>query len=395
LVPVLVAVSLLIALCAGAAPAPTGYKPEIEPYVAWLQSATRLDPVDYVMGLFDRYDIVILCERDHRDMTQYELFFRIVRDPRFIDTVGTVFTEIGSASNNPAVDAFLKSGETNVSALQRQLLGIWRDLTWSPYWEKYNFYDFLWRLHFLNNTLPDERKVSLYFTDLSVNWKTITKQQYKYVFTPLLAGRDRKMAESILERIAEIEKSSSPRRKYLVIMNYRHAFKNFNNSDNVGEYVYAKYPGRTANVMINSLTPLPGSDDKSDVRAPVVEGKWDAAFRYLGNPGMGFDFAGTPFGNDRFDYFTFVQHTKTYADVFNGFVFYRPLEDHLLQWNIPGFVDRAFLPSLKGRIAIATDFRYPFGFTLRDYEREYNEPRSVRYPDLERYDQLIGRWLVY
>ncbi len=44
-----------------------------------------LSAKDYVISLFEDHDIVILCERHHADMTQYELFMEIVKDPYFIN----------------------------------------------------------------------------------------------------------------------------------------------------------------------------------------------------------------------------------------------------------------------------------------------------------------------
>src|SRR3972149_6666003 len=44
--------------------APHGqYRAEIEPYLAFLRALPARSPVDYVLGLFETHDIVILCER--------------------------------------------------------------------------------------------------------------------------------------------------------------------------------------------------------------------------------------------------------------------------------------------------------------------------------------------
>jgi hypothetical protein len=45
-----------------------------------------------VFGLFDKYNIAILGERDHRDTTQYDMIIKILSDPRFLEKVGNVFT---------------------------------------------------------------------------------------------------------------------------------------------------------------------------------------------------------------------------------------------------------------------------------------------------------------
>ena len=80
--------------------------PKIEEYVDFINDCNT-SPVDYVMGLFDRYDVVILGERDHRDTTQYDLIEQIMSDPRFIDQVGLIMTEIGVYNMTGTVDCIV------------------------------------------------------------------------------------------------------------------------------------------------------------------------------------------------------------------------------------------------------------------------------------------------
>lgn len=54
-----------------------------------------------MLSLFKTHDIVIICERDHRDITQYELYLDIISDPYFTSNVGVLFTEVGTRSLNP------------------------------------------------------------------------------------------------------------------------------------------------------------------------------------------------------------------------------------------------------------------------------------------------------
>ncbi len=51
------------------------------------------DPVDYVFDLFQKYDIVEISERLHPEYTQYDLYSKIVGDPRFVERVGNIFTK--------------------------------------------------------------------------------------------------------------------------------------------------------------------------------------------------------------------------------------------------------------------------------------------------------------
>lgn len=65
----------------------------VSKYVDYLKN-NRQDINDYVMGLFEKYDHVVLCERHHQDMTQYDMIYDLLTDSRFVDNVGVVFTEI-------------------------------------------------------------------------------------------------------------------------------------------------------------------------------------------------------------------------------------------------------------------------------------------------------------
>ena len=67
---------------------------EIKPLVNFIEQ-NNSSPVDYIMDLFEKYDIVVIGERSHMEMTQYDLIYQIVSDPRFIAKVGHVFTEVG------------------------------------------------------------------------------------------------------------------------------------------------------------------------------------------------------------------------------------------------------------------------------------------------------------
>ena len=56
----------------------------------------HLSAKEYILSLFEKYDIVILCERDHREITQYDLILDVISDERFRAEVGNVYTEIGN-----------------------------------------------------------------------------------------------------------------------------------------------------------------------------------------------------------------------------------------------------------------------------------------------------------
>ena len=114
-------------------------------------------------------------------------------------------------------------------------------------------------------------------------------------------------------------------KKSLIIMNYRHAFLT---RGNVGFYLNRKYPGNVANVMINTPTP-------TRLFSPVQNGYWDVAIEQVTPVEYAFDFNGSPFGEDNFDYaFASRKFGLKYKDMFTGIIFYKSLKE---QYTSDGF----------------------------------------------------------
>ncbi len=367
--------------------------PEIAPYVEFLRSGTA-DPVDYVLGLFEDHDLVLLCERAHPEATQYELIRKIVQDPRFTARVHLLFTELGGRNLQGDLDRLLATPGLSPDAVGRRLVPIYRQLTFHPLWPNRNFFELLRSVYALDQGLAPERRIRVVFSDVAFDWQGMTRERYD-AFRETLPGRDREMAESIIETFRGLGGGRPGAVKALVIMNYRHAFDDFTFDDghkgkNVGRYLFEAFPGRVANVMLNSMAILPGSTDQEVRFEPVQKGRWDAAFRAAGVTEAGFDFHGSPFGRDPFDYFPFGTETVHYEDVFTGFVFYRPLAEHRFVTGIPGLVDEAFVPELRRRYEIA-------GGELSDPELEElrsGKPVVTTYDDPEAIEAMISRWLL-
>ncbi|WP_303407853.1 hypothetical protein [uncultured Muribaculum sp.] len=111
-------------------------------------------------------------------------------------------------------------------------------------------------------------------------------------------------------------------------MNYRHAYLT---PENCGYYVSQAFPGKVANVMINT-----GSVSLIDLlfgketMLPTLHGKWDAAFKQVKDSDCAFDFDGSPFGDDEFDHFVMPwNHVRAlkYKDMFTGFIHYKAPEE--------------------------------------------------------------------
>jgi len=371
------------------------YKEEIAPYVAFLKKQSQ-KPVDYVMGLFDKYDMVILCERHHPEATQYDFICDLVSDKRFIEKIGNIFTELGTSTMNGYLHDFMFADSLSDNEVENKLLNVYRNFSFQVIWEKHNFYDFLKKLYALNKSLAVNSKVNLYFSDMPFSWQGMTKEKY-WQFREELGKRDRVMADQIIKKFADISKSTQPRKKALVIMNYRHAFNDFKyadgtKADNTGRYIFEALPGKVANVMLNSVVNIYNSTDKKTILAPTANGKWDAAFEVIGNPSMGFDFKDNPFGADYFDLFPYEKHNATYKGVFTGFIFYKSLKEHKYLWGIPKLFDDGYDKIILDRKAISG---YPVApDKVNEFIKEKETLTEEPYENIIDFMLKINQWLL-
>lgn len=307
----------------------------VDKYVNFL-SKPHLSPKDYIFDLFKKNDIVILCERFHPEITQWDFIYDIVSDKRFIDSVGNIFTEYGSQDKQSMVDTFLTTKYSNNTLLEKSAVKLMHYIgTIHPFWNNSSFFFFLKKLNLLNNTLPDSLKIHEYFTN-ETSWDFVNnKKQYDSITN---MDYDSVMAAIVINRYHYIKKHES-RKKCLVITNYSHAF-NIKHSHNEAAYIYRALPKTTANILINTVAM------KYPIEIfwlPIQNGSWDKAFSLIGNKPLGFDFKGSPFGKVEFELnqqFPLGRKYKyPYQDVFTGFVFYNPMEAFREQDSYPYIMD--------------------------------------------------------
>lgn len=326
------------------------YNPEISKYVKFIETQ-NVSAKDYILNLFKKYDIVVLCERHHGETTQYDLIFDIVNSKYFQKNVGNIFTEIGSIDNRENTQKFIHQKFKTEEEKTAQQLNVYREMGYYGIWEMTNFYNFIGKLNSLNSKLNKSKKINLFVSDIRHpnTEETSSTENIKSFFKKVVSKRDSIMAVNVINTFDSIKKDSK-RKKTLIIMNYRHAFSKSLSSDgtiNVGDYLNRKYSNKFANVLINGPSLLP-EVDKSSLNKPTIyqdmsetltqDGKWDAAFNAAKKENLGFDFKDTPFGEDYFDKWPFTKHDFTYQDIFTGFVFYLPIEKHIDSYGVTDLV---------------------------------------------------------
>ncbi|MBP7024380.1 MAG: hypothetical protein KBB29_09855 [Bacteroidales bacterium] len=381
----------------------TKINPSLNNYVSHIERE-KCTAKDYIIRQWDKKDIVILCERYHGEMTQYDLIFDIIKSDYFIDNVGSIFTEVGSVSVQKELNAFLLKEYSDSIKQYQDLIKIYRNITW-PYWEKSNFFFLLKKINQLNSTLPNDKKIKVYTSDF-INPKfleTKTKEDFlTYRKKQLFRDRDSVMAENIIHVYDSLYQLG--KNKCLVIMNYRHAFlKNILSANgalitNTGAVLNNNYKNKVASVYINSLalttkpidtTKNVAFQDYCDV--PIQDGKWDAAFKILKKENLGFDFKDNQFGIDSLDIWPFSKQ-YTYQDIFTGMVYYLPITKHFEAYGLEGFVDSIYVDELYRRLLI---FNAVYGgekVEKADLIKSF-EYEEMKYEGLDRLETQINKWM--
>jgi len=355
-------------------------RPEVIPYINFLKEQ-QTHPVDYIFQLFEKYDIVIVGERDHRDHLQYELIEKIISDKRFIENVGNVFTEVGSYNRTEWANQVLKNEYESYADFENNLRPLYRELeSWNLIWEKYNFWAFLSSIYRINTKLQPSQKINIFFTDVPFDWNDCHTREDWLAFDKNFHDRfwrDSIMGHNLITEYNKIlNDENSNRKKALVILNTWHSYQPVVTAENINlksaaSHIFNEYQGKVANVMINYM-----ASNKSGNRDEFVAGgKWDAVFWALNNPLLGFDFKDSPFGIDEFDMWKPTFKNIKYQDVYTGFIFYGGITSWNIRIGVPGIIDDEFVPEYMRRHKIVIPGK---AFTLESAKEYYNVVRTYK-----------------
>ncbi|QCX37979.1 hypothetical protein FF125_05845 [Aureibaculum algae] len=374
---------------------------EIKPYVDFLKKVEKKSAKDYILQQFQEHDIVILCERDHSEISQYELIKEILSDEYFKENVKNIFTEVGVINLNPEITDFLKTRELNSLYVDKKLTEFQRNASFYPVWERYNYHYLLKTIYNIN--INSENQISLHPSDSEFDWRKVkTAIDYTTEYEIEIEPRDSLIAYNIINQYEKIKSKNNF--KALIILNFRHAFRiNTITPDdeivqNSGKYL-SDYFGNKA-VSIFSNRPVFFRKQKDWAYKLIQEGKWDAAFKYLKIDDVGFDFNNSIFGNDIFD-LQQVKNEMKYKNVFDGFVFYKTIEKHELMDYYNGLISKDFEKEFFRRLKIQLEYFENNSMLekLKDKSfrdkllKEWNTKRIRKYRDFEYLIESRDRYL--
>ena len=182
-----------------------------------------LSAKEYILGLFETHDIVLLCERNHKEVTQYDLIYDIVSDPYFVENVGAMYTEVGTITISDRVNRFLENPGLDSTQINQMIVDIYRDADFDALFAAGSFPALLKKLYKLNQ--PNNEKVNVYPCDVAWDWnKCLTPDYMARVDSTDMEVRDSLMAMNFISQFENIQKTRNGKKKALIIMNFRHGF---------------------------------------------------------------------------------------------------------------------------------------------------------------------------
>lgn len=340
---------ILLIIIAGCAIASYAQNSKLNDYVNCIKS-NSCNPVDYVFNLFEKSDIVVIGERDHRDTTQYELILDLLRDPRFAKDIGYVYTEVGCVNMTKDVNKLLCGKYKCDNEFNDALYAYFRNENFNPLWDKYNRIQFLRGLYEINR--DGEHKITLGLTDCKFSWEKIkTVDEYrKFNNSPACSYRDSTMYVHFSKMYAK-QKPKNGRRKALVITNHPHALNaSFEGRDynRQGKWLKERYGDDNVKIVMLNWTEYTYPDEQQ-IKL-VANGLWDAAFEVVDCQPFGMDIKGTPFG--RSPHFDDRYGKVKWEDVADGIIYYKPFYETVLTVGVPGIVSADFEEEFMRRIRI-------------------------------------------
>lgn len=355
------------------------------------------DPVEYIFRLFEKADVVILGERDHRDITQYDFISRLLADKRFSERIGYVYTEVGCTNKTESANKLIKTDWASEEDFQKALREHLRYEDYGFLWEKTNRSTFLDNLYHINQKLPHDKRITLGLTDIAFDWTQWTSpDKYKWTFpnkyrkwarknTYFHKGqrtfiRDREMAKNFLSQYKK-QKAINGHQKALVIWNEPHAMRlphgkcaGYRTKKSLGE----------ENVKIVCLNwyiwSNPGEFDFAASSGPglIDDGRWDAAFQLTGNKPVGFDLKGTPFGDTKAWHYN---DGTSWKDLSDGYIFLNPFYEFIGSIGIKNILNDECKPDMQRRLNLMADTGEMPSNDWDEMKLYYNTVRTFPIPD--------------
>jgi hypothetical protein len=348
------------------------------------------EPKEFLLKALANHPLVIYGEIHHRKVS-WDLLSSLLTDPRFTETVGTVFLE-SPYYQQEEFDRFFASKE-----LDREiLLDILRSEQ-ADGWADKGEYEFLVNLWKLNQTLTAEKKIRVVPTDEQAPWKLIQTKKDSEKWEENSMDRNTRMAD-VVENYMNIK---ADKRNGLFIVGYGHARK----TQISGGYSSAERqePALTAGTQLVQrlsdknvfivLQHAPMIRNIGGAKGLVRQGLFDYAFKKNDNKPVAFSLAGSPFGAEPFDADVetcFDNRSGNYADNFDGYIFLQPLKDEEARYVLYEIWSDKFVKEVQRRYALfGWDMKKDFGIKGKLSKEKIIKSLKEEYEGKKRWRKLF------
>ncbi|MCD7935319.1 MAG: hypothetical protein LUG98_00505 [Tannerellaceae bacterium] len=340
-------------------------------FVEYIQKNGQ-SPVEFVLGALAEKKIVIYGEY-HRRKVSWDLLREVIRDPRFIETTGTVFMEEPSHMQ-PVMDQFM-AGHTMDPEL---ILQIFRETQPQGWWDRGEF-EFLTDLWELNSKLPADQKIQVKLADFQLPYSRFQTKEEKDAFPDM--DRNLHMADVIEQHV----KATTGTRNHLFIVGCGHAYKShvpgFASTPRgqkveltAGAQLVERFSDDEVFTIFQHVVT---SDNNGRSKKLIRHGFFDRAFELAGNQPVAFNLKGSPFGAEPFDGVgdgvLYDPRAGSFADNYDGYIFLQPLKEEESDYVLLDIFTNEFVEEIKRRAAyfgMAPDSRYWFGLQVQEMTPE-------------------------
>jgi hypothetical protein len=284
-------------------------------------------PEQYVLGMFQRRDVVLLGE-DHAIRHNLLLVHGLI-PLLHAEGIYTVGMEFGASEDQAALDQ-LVGGETYDEALARRLMFNY-NVGWA-YREYMDVYRAAWAF---NRTLPEAaRRFRVLNLSYKFNWadaqSTRTPENARKIYPhgPVDAYRAKIVQDEILnkgEKILILTGAVHAFTRYRMPV-YDHNARNFIRFEdrNLGGLLYKRAPEQVACILLHHA--FPGKLTGGMERVLPAGGAIDQALAGFTDPRTGFDLPGTPFGDLPDDSFYATGYPDfCLSQLADGYIYDRPI----------------------------------------------------------------------
>jgi len=197
------------------------------------------DAIQGIVAAFQHHPVVMIGEV-HWLQSAGEFYKRLIRDPKFQETVEDIVVEFASRNNQPLLDRYIAGEDLPIEEVRH----IWRDTTQAASWESPIYAQWLAAIRDANMGLPRNRRLRVLAGDTAVDWQSI----HTHADWEALGDNNVSFAEVILNEVLR------SRHRALVVLGTNHVAKSGdrNGAEDTTTRVESRYPGSTYVVLLDN-----------------------------------------------------------------------------------------------------------------------------------------------